>query len=181
MLYFFDTYAWGGIVKKRMEWDLQDATCRRRCGLACGRRCTWSGYTCNTRIKRLPFLYSGSMDSVPFIFEAIREQMGNPSPSPSARSLISVKGLKIAICFSTGILVGRGRTLPDSSSRGDRGMPPVYRIRLPALFFLHLRNPCMPGYKDSGLSYSLCSQSYFVPVAWICPHCFVPEGKHKNW
>ena len=34
---------------------------------------------------------------------------------------------------------GRGRTLPDSSSRGDRGMPPVYRIRLPAYICLTLK------------------------------------------
>lgn len=38
------------------------------------------------------------------------------------------------ICHYLAHLSAEDRTLPDSSSRGDRGMPPVYRIRLPRYF-----------------------------------------------
>ncbi len=55
------------------------------------------------RIKRVPFVNSGSMQRSPSIFIAICLQMGSPKPSPVVRSRTSWKGLKMFSRISSGM------------------------------------------------------------------------------
>lgn len=62
-------------------------------------------YICNTKTNRHPFLYSLSIDRVPFNLVAISAQMGNPKLSPCARSFASLNGLNKFSFRSSGMPV----------------------------------------------------------------------------